>query len=70
MFLIELVKGKDRRNQLGPPEYDNHGCKTVGLLLRMLKSVFHSGQYIVINSGFCIHQAIIELMREDVFAGL
>ncbi len=68
MFSIELVKGKDHPNELGPPEYDDHGGKTVGLLLHMLKCVFHSGQCIVLDSGFCILQAIVELRREGVFA--
>ncbi len=69
MFSIKVIEGKDHPNELGPPEYDDHGGKTVGLLLHLLKSVFHSGWYVVLNSGFCVLQAIIKLRREFVFAG-
>ncbi len=69
MFSIEMVEGKDRPSKLGTQEFDDRGGKTVGLLLRMLQSVFHSGHYVVLNIGFCVLQAIVELKRVGVFAG-
>ncbi len=54
MFSIKVIEGKDHPNELGPPEYDDHGGKTIGSMLHMLKSVFPSGWYVVLNSGFCI----------------
>ena len=67
MWGIELVTGKDRPSELGRPMYDELG-KTVGLLLRMLEPVFHTGRYIVLDSGFCVLRGIVELRRRGVFA--
>ncbi len=39
-----------------------------GLLLCMLQSVFHSGHYIVLDSGFCVLKALIALKKKGVFA--
>jgi len=67
MFVIELVEGKDRPKEMAPPEFENLG-KTVGLLLRMLKSVFHTGRYVILDSGFCVLKALIELKKLGVYA--
>ena len=42
--------------------------KTVGLLLRMLKSIYGSGRYVVLDSGFCVLKGLIELRRRGLFA--
>ena len=66
LFSIELVEGKDRPREMGRQEFDVLG-KTVGLLLRMLKSVFNTGRYIVLDSGFCVLKALIELRQNGLF---
>ncbi len=43
IFVIKIVKGHDCLQKLGPPEFDNMGGKTLGLLLLMLKSYFAMG---------------------------
>ena len=65
LFSIELVEGKDRPPERNRPEFDVLG-KTVGLLLRMLKSVFNTGQCIVLDSGFCVLKALIELRQNGL----
>jgi hypothetical protein len=68
MYSIELVKkGKDWLLQLGPALYGGLG-KTVGLMLRMCKPIFHSGNLVILGSGLCILQSIIELKKVGVFA--
>ncbi len=52
LFSIKMVQGKDAPPQLDIP-FSPHG-KMVGLLLRMLKSYFHTGKYIVLDLGFCV----------------
>jgi hypothetical protein len=47
--------------------FSPHG-KTVGLLLRMLKSYFHMGKYIVLDLGFCVLKGIIKLQEMGLFA--
>ena len=68
MYAIELVEGKDRPRELGSPEYDNHGGKTVGLLLRLTKQLWNLGKVVVLDSGFCVARALTELAKKGVFA--
>ena len=42
--------------------------KTVGLLLRLTKSIWHSSRLVILDSGFCVLKGIIELRRRGVFA--
>lgn len=37
--------------------------KTVGLMLRICQSIFHSGKLVVLDSGFCMLKGIIELKK-------
>jgi Transposase IS4 len=68
MFGLELVEGKDE-----PPERvnlkdnDNLG-KTVGLLLRLTKSLYYTNKVVVLDSGFCVLKALVELRKKFVFA--
>ena len=68
LFDFEMVEDNDHPNNLPEPEYSEHG-KTAGLLLRLTKSLHNSAKYIVIDSGFCVLNAIIELKRVGMFAG-
>ena len=69
LFAIELVQGKDYPVELGTPEFEAWLGKTGGLLLRMLKSIFNTGQYIVLDSGFCVLKGIVGLYRKGLYAG-
>ncbi len=37
-------------------------------MLRMLKSYFGTGKYIILDSGFCVLKALIDLKRHGLFA--
>ena len=67
MFAIELVEGKDE--PLGAPlkEYSTEG-KTVGLLLRLTKSLQGRGSIVLLDSGFCVLKGIIKLREVGIFA--
>ena len=67
MWGIDLVEGKDRPNELGKKEGDEKG-PTIGLLLRMLAPIFNLGFMVILDSGFCVLKAIIELRKKGVFA--
>ena len=41
---------------------------TIGLLLHMLAPIFNLGFMVILNSGFCVLKAIIELHKKGVFA--
>lgn len=63
-----MVEGKDSPAERGPAEYSEKG-KTASLLLRLSKSIHHTSRYVVLDSGFCVLQALIDLRQVGVFAG-
>ena len=69
MFAVEIVEGKERPVDLGSPEFEAVIGKTGGLLLRMLKSCFNSGRYVVLDSGFCVLKAIVAFYEKGIYAG-
>ena len=52
LFALELVKGKDQPKELGKPEYEDQGGATVGLILRLTKTIWGTGRTLVLDSGF------------------
>ncbi len=69
MIYVEMVEGKDRPRELRASEFEDHGGKTVGLLLRMLKKYFSTGRYVILYSGFYFLKGIVELKKEGTIAG-
>ena len=67
IWLLDLCEGKDRPTNLGPKELDDLG-KTTGLLLRLTKPVWSTGNVFVLDSGFCVLKAIVELRNKGLFA--
>lgn len=67
MYHLELVEGKDKPPQ-HIPEYDDHGGKTVGLLLRLTRPIWNTGKVVILDSGFCVLKGLIELKKKGVFA--
>ena len=68
MFVVELVEGKDYPRQAGPLEFEDLDRKTVGLLLRMMKSYFDTVRYVILDYGFCVLKGLIQLSKKGVFA--
>ncbi len=69
MFVVEMAEGKDRPQELGVREYESDFGKTGGLLLRLLKTYFSTGRYVVLDSGFCALIAILGLLKMGIYAG-
>ena len=67
IWSLELREGKDRPTQLNNKPFDDLG-KTVGTLLRLTEPVWGSGRVFVLDSGFCVLQAIVELRKKGLFA--
>jgi hypothetical protein len=67
LFAVELVEGKDAPPEKQRPEFDDLG-KTVGLLLRLTRSLWNTAKVVVLDSGFCVLKGIIELRKKGVFA--
>ena len=68
LFVIELVEGKAHPRQAGPFEFEDLGGKTLGLLLRMMKSYFVTGWYVIIDFGFFLLKGFIKLRKKVVFS--
>jgi len=66
MYSLELVEGKDSPVELRA-EFGELG-KTTGLLLRLCRPLFGTGKLVVLDSGFCVLQALVELQKNGVFA--
>ena len=67
MFGIEMVEGKDRPKEI-PPDPTNEKGNTIGLLLRLCSSIYNSGRVVILDSGFCVLQGLVELRRLGVYA--
>jgi hypothetical protein len=65
LFSVELVKGKDSPPQV-LVEHKEKG-RTAGLLLWLLRAYHYTGRYVVLDSGFCVLKAIIELQKVGVY---
>ena len=62
------MEGKDEPKQKPAPEFHTIGGNTTSLLLRLCKPLFHTGKLVVLDIGFCVIHAIIELKKRGVFA--
>ena len=67
IWALELWEGKDCPPQLNNKPFDDIG-KTVGTLLHLTEPVWGSCRVFVLDSGFCVLQAIVELWKKGVFA--
>ena len=62
---MEMVKGKQRPNELPSPPANR---RTIHLLLSLCKSIYGAGKLVILDSGFCVLQGLIELRKVGVFA--
>ena len=67
MFGIEMVEGDHRPKEI-PTDPTNAKGNTVGLLLRLCRSIYNSGRVVILDSGFCVLQGLIELRKLGVYA--
>ena len=60
LYDFEIVEGKDHPREIPADPMDSLG-KTVGLLLRLTKCLYSTGKVVILDSGFCVLQGIVEL---------
>ena len=63
---MELCEGDDRPREL--PLQNIEKGKTVGKSLRMCRPLYGRGMVVIMDSGFCVVQALIELKKKGVFS--
>jgi hypothetical protein len=54
--------------QMGLPEFEAEKGKTAGLLLHMTRQLWGTAKFVVMDSGFCVLEALIELRKKGVFS--
>jgi hypothetical protein len=68
LYRLELVEGKDEPKEGRGPKFCDDLGKTVGLLLRLTRTIWGTGKIVVLDSGFCVLQGIVELKKRGVYA--
>eukprot|EP00957_Ditylum_brightwellii_P060547 4597413-Ditylum_brightwellii.AAC.1 len=63
IYRLKKDEGKDEPREKPCPRYIEKG-KTASLMLRMSKPLYGTGKLVVLNSGFCVLQGIIELKKK------
>ena len=66
LFKLEMVEGKQRPKEL---QKDPPNKRTIGLLLRLCKDLYHRGKVVILDSGFCVLDGLIELRKKGVYSG-
>ena len=62
IWSVNVCEGKDRPREIGAKEHDNNG-KSVWMLLRLTRPIWGGGKVLVLDSGFCVLQGIVELKK-------
>ena len=62
IWQVKLREGKDCPQHLGGKQHDGKG-KTVGTLLCRTQPIHRAGRLVVLDSGFCVLQGLVELKK-------
>jgi hypothetical protein len=68
LYAAEIVMGKDTPADY-VHQYEKEEGKTSSLLARLTRSIWHSGKVVILDSGFCVLQALINLKKRGLYAG-
>jgi hypothetical protein len=50
-------------------QYEKEERKTSSLLARLTRSIWPSGKVVILDSGFCVLHALINLKKRGLYAG-
>ena len=64
IYRVELVEGKDAPPERPVPQPNFAGKPTIGLIQRLTKPIWHTGKVVIMDSGFCVLEAIVALFRD------
>lgn len=67
LYQAEMREGKSAPRGRPPKEYASLG-KTTSLVLRLTKNLYGSGSIVVMDSGFYVVKAIVELRKKGIFS--
>ena len=63
----EIMEGNNKLNKIPFEPRVSHG-KTVGSLMIMCESLFHTGKVVVLDSCFCVLCGLVKLAKKGIFA--
>ena len=63
---MDLQEGKDHPQHLGEKPYDKNGS-LIGTLLHLTKPVWGTGKLVLLDSGFCVLQDLVEVTGQINF---
>ena len=61
------MEGKYRPTELSNNKWEELG-ETVGLILQMCESIFSTGKWVLLDSGFCVSKGVSSLLEFGVYA--
>ena len=70
LYAIELVMQGSKYywpSQSLDEKYSENG-KAIGLLMRLIKSIHHSGRVVIVESGFCVLKGLVHLASAGIYA--
>ena len=69
LYAAEIVMGKDTPDDY-VHQYEAEEGKTSALLARLTRSIWHTGKLVILDSGFCVLKALINLKKKrGLYAG-
>ena len=65
---METVEERDGTKETSISPQDNKIDKVGALLLQVSQSIFSTNKVVILDSGFCVLYAIIDLQKQGVFS--
>ena len=68
MYVWDIVEGSDHPIPMGRPEFDTStNMKTVGLMLRLTRSLWNNGKAVIMDSDFCVLKGVLIIRKRRVY---
>ena len=68
LYQMEMVEGKDMPKEVKMARNVKRCEETIGLLLRLTRSLYSTGKVVILDSDLCVLRGLIELRKVGVFA--
>jgi hypothetical protein len=68
MYGIKIVEGEDKPPEKPLCSHTGDKSPTMGLLLRLCKSLIGTGKVVILDSGFCVLKGLIQLRKNGIYA--
>ena len=66
LFFVKLVEGKDAPEECPPKQYSEK-WENMSLILRLTKKLHGTGEIVLLDSGFCVLQGLVDIEKKGVY---